>query len=154
MGNFNRECKISFKYNFFNLFIKFCVVVVQKENDDLIYWYCFFELLRDYLKVNVLFIFILVDEIFIIRKEEIIMYCLYGNYLIMGCNYCKMKVFCGCYISNGDYLILIDLYVCKGKMYKVDYMYIKNIIIFKEFFQVIKNDLINLIYDLKKIKMY
>lgn len=152
MGNFNRECKINFEYKFFSLFI--CVVVVLKGNDDLIYWYCFFELLRDYLKVNVLFIFILVDEIFIIRKEEIIMYCLYGNYLIMGCNYCQMKVFCGCYISNGDYLIMIDLYICKEKMFKVDYMYLKNIIIFKEFFQVSKNDLINLIYNLKEIKMY
>lgn len=151
MGHFNKECKISFKYNPFNT--PTCVAAILKENDGLIYRYCSFELLRNHLKVNVPFISISADEILITRKEEITMHCPYGSHLIMGCDYCKMKVPCGCHISNGDHLIMTDSHVCKGKTFKVDYMHIKNIITLKEFFQASKNDLCNSIHDLKKIKM-
>lgn len=118
MGNFNRKCKISFKYNSFNSPTKSCVAAVLKENDDLIHRYCSFELLRDHLQVNVPFISISADEIHITRKEEITMHCPYGSHLIMGCDYCKMKVHCGCHIRNGDHLIMTDSHVCKGKTLK------------------------------------
>lgn len=113
MGNLNRECKISFKYNSFNSPTKSCVAAVQKENDDLIHRYCSFELLRYHLKVNVPFISISADEILITRIEDITMHCPYGSHLIIGCDYCKMKVPCGCHISNGDHLIMTDSHVCK-----------------------------------------
>lgn len=82
------------------------------------------------------------------------MHCPYGSHLIMRCDYCKMKVPCGCHISNGDHLIMTDSHVCKGKKFKVDYMHIKNIITLKEFCQARKNDLSNSIHDLKKSKMH
>lgn len=125
MGNLNRECKISFKYNSFNSPTKSCVAAVQKENDDLIHRYCSFELLRYHLKVNVPFISISADEILITRIEEITMHCPYGSHLIIGCDNCKMKVPCGCHISNGDHMIMTDSHVCKGKTFKIDYMHIK-----------------------------
>lgn len=152
MGNFNRECKINFEYKSFSL--PTCVAAVLKGNDDLIHRHCSFELLRDHLKVNVPFISISADEILITRKEEITMHCPYGNHLIMGCNYCQMKVPCGCHISNGDHLIMTDSHICKEKTFKVDYMHLKNIITLKEFFQASKNDLINSIHNLKEIKMH
>lgn len=77
------------------------------------------------------------------------MLCLYGSHLIMGCDYCRMKVPLGCHISSGDHLIVTNSDVCKGRKFKVDYMHLKNIITLKEFFQAGKYDLSNSIHYLK-----
>lgn len=45
-------------------------------------------------------------------------------------------VFWVCYSCNNEYMIKIYLDVCDERKYKVDYIYMKNIIFFKEFFLV------------------
>lgn len=45
-------------------------------------------------------------------------------------------VFWVCYSCNNEYMIMIYLDVCDERKYKVDYIYMNNIIFFKEFFLV------------------
>lgn len=113
--NFNRECKISIIYNY--LYSPTCVAAVLNEkrfnSPEL-----FFSFVEGSFKGKLCHLYPYRQTIFW-WPEELIIHGLYGSHLIMGCDYCRMKVPCDCPISNGDHMIMTNSDVCKESFKKI-----------------------------------